>query len=290
MRRYLRKVLLPYWRPISRLAARSYVAGGNLTEALEICHRISRQGFASTVAFWNGDGDQPSAVADAYRGALGALASEGLDCYVSIKATALDFSAALLGEIVEQVRQTGVRVHLDSMWPEATEPTFALIAASRPRLSRLGATLPGRWRRSVGDADRAVELGLDVRVVKGQWVDPGGPDIDPRHGFLAVVDRLAGRARHVAVASHDAPLAREALRRLRAAGTPCELELLLGLPLKAPVQVAHAERVPVRVYVPYGEAWIPYCLSQVRKKPQILWWVMRDAVFGRSFILDDRRV
>jgi proline dehydrogenase len=46
-------------------------------------------------------------------------------------------------------------------------------------------------------------------------------------------------------------------------------------------KVADKVGVKVRVYVPYGEAYLPYALSQVRKKPQILWWVMRDVLIAK---------
>jgi proline dehydrogenase len=94
------------------------------------------------------------------------------------------------------------------------------------------------------------------------------------------VDRLAGRARFVAVATHDASLAQMALDRLISAGTPCEAELLYGLPSRHVVRVARANRVVARLYVPYGHAWLPYRLSHARHNPGLLWWVTRDLVRG----------
>lgn len=122
---------------------------------------------------------------------------------------------------------------------------------------------------------------MRVRVVKGQWADPSSGAIDPRQGFLAVIDRLAGRACQVAVASHDPPLAREALHRLRRAGTPCELELLLGLPMQGALKVAREVGAPVRIYIPFGVSWIPYALAYVQKNPHVAWWAIRDAAIGR---------
>jgi proline dehydrogenase len=199
---------------------------------------------------------------------------------VSVKASAMRCSQALMTEVVTRAIETGVGVHFDAMRPESAEPTLHLIAESAARFPRVGCTLPARWQRSVRDAERALELGVSVRVVKGQWADPVR-DVDPREGYLSLIDRLAGRARHVAVATHDIALAREALRRLRDAGTPCQLELLFGLPLQASLQVASEAGVSTRVYVPYGKAWVPYCLSRLRQNPQILVWLMRDALFGR---------
>jgi proline dehydrogenase len=122
---------------------------------------------------------------------------------------------------------------------------------------------------------------LRVRVVKGQWEDSRQP-LEPRRGFMSVIERLAGRAAHVAVATHEARLAHEALTRLAASGTPAELELLYGLPLGAVMNVANRLRVPVRLYVPYGHAWLPYALANARRNPRVLLWLLEDAMRGRT--------
>jgi hypothetical protein len=78
-----------------------------------------------------------------------------------------------------------------------------------------------------------------------------------------VIDRLAGRAGQVAVATHDPVLAAEALGRLVAAGTPCELELLYGL-AAGPVLAATRELgVPVRYYVPWGRGSLTFPLWRI---------------------------
>ncbi|MBI4627387.1 MAG: proline dehydrogenase [Candidatus Rokubacteria bacterium] len=237
----------------------------------------------STVCFWNGPDDSPREVARAYLASLDALARERMDCHLSIKAPALGFDRELLSEILQRAGRIGILVHFDSLGPESADRTFSLIAELLPRYPRLGCTLPGRWRRSLGDAERAVELGLRVRVVKGQWEDQDGNGIDPREGFLAVIERLAGRARHVGVATHDVPLARAALQRLSAAGTACELELLFGLPHRRPAGAAGAAGIGARFYVPYGQGCLPYHLGQARENPWTLWWFLRALALASFF-------
>ncbi|OLC32281.1 MAG: hypothetical protein AUH31_01120 [Armatimonadetes bacterium 13_1_40CM_64_14] len=276
----LRHMLQACWTPLATRAARHYIAGPDLADALRTCRQLSRLGFAGTVGYWNGDSESPRQLADTHLAALDALAREGLNCSISIKAPPLGFAQDLLTAIVERARRADVTIHFDSLAPEASDATFAMIAEALPQYPRLGCTLPGRWRRSVHDADLAVELGVTVRVVKGQWVDPMRPDLDMRTGFLAVIDRLAGRAAHVGVATHDVELAREALRRLRAANTPCELELLLGLPTGLPLRTAAAAGAPVRFYIPYGHSALPYRLSQVPQTPRVAWWIVRDLLAG----------
>jgi proline dehydrogenase len=193
----------------------------------------------------------------------------------------LGFDTQLIGEISRAAADAKIGIYFDSRAWDLADRVLGCVAYAARDNPQVGCVLPGRWQRSLHDADFAAELRLRVRVVKGQWADPEYPDIDLRKGFLAVIDRLAGRARHVAVATHDAPLAREALRRLTAAGTPCELELLFGLPMRAARREARNLGVSTRVYVPYGHSWVPYALSWVKQNPQVLWWVLTDATFGR---------
>lgn len=261
---------------LAERAGRAYVVGPELADALRACHSLETRDLRSTICFWNRLTDAPRDIADRYLDAIDAIGDARLDCRVSIKAPPLRFSRELVRDVIERARQRDVDIHFDSLSCEASDATFSLIDEMMPIYDRIGCTLPGRWRRSVADAARAADLGLQVRVVKGQWADPREPGIDPRAGFLAVIDRLAGRAPQVAVATHDTGLAREALTRLRAAGTSCELELLFGLPLQEAISVGNEQGVPIRMYLPYGHGALPYFMRQLKRDPRIAWWILRD--------------
>lgn len=277
----LKKALWRCSLPFRNLATRAYAAGPGLEDAIEAARRFAGQGMTATLGYWPGDDDTPRSIAGIYGSAIDALAGEGRNGSISIKAPVLAFDRELIAEVAKRAARAGVGVHFDSRAIDLADRTFEAIADAVRLHPGTGCTLPGRWRRSLRDARRAVDLGVAVRVVKGQWPDPEGPDADLRAGFLAVVDRLAGRACRVAVATHDAPLARQALRRLKDAGTPCELQLLYGLPLRSVIQVAQELGAPVRMYIPYGHSWIPYALSWARKNPRVLGWLLQDALFGR---------
>lgn len=278
----LRQLLQMCWLPLIKRAARPYVVGPELIHALRMRDHLARRGFATTLGFRNREDDQPQQTADAYCRALAAVAQARQQCYFSVKAPALKFAPELIAQVLRHGQQHGIRIHFDALGPETADPTFALIAAALPQRVQLGCTLPGRWQRSQYDADWAVKRGLAVRVVKGEWAEGTTAEPDLRAGCLTVVDRLAGRARHVAVATHDAWLAREALQRLRAANTSCELEVLVGFPVRAVLRVASTMGVPVRFYVSYGDAWPPYRLSQIKQNPRVGWWFFRDLLFGRA--------
>lgn len=282
-RRLLSPLVLPLKRlasaiaaPALRLASRAYVPGPGLDDAVRMARRMEDKGMAVTIGYFNADDDPPELVHDQDCAAVAAAASLAQPAYVSVKVPPLRYALHRARDIARRTARHHQWLHVDSHGPETAQPTLDVLDALRAEQPQLSLTVPGRWQRSLLDCDWATQRGIRVRVVKGQWPCPEQPDMDLRTGFLAVIDRLAGRATEVAVATHDAPLAREALRRLQRAGTPCELELLCGLPQREVVAVARELNVPVRFYIPYGTAWLPYALGQLVRKPQLWGWMLRD--------------
>jgi proline dehydrogenase len=267
--------------PIRRRLASAYRAGATLDDALEVCRRLAAHGLRSTIGYAARPGEPARAVADAYLAAFDRLSGEQLDCYVSVKLSGLGFDAGLFGELEAAAERSARRLHLDALAPETADATWRVLDGAR-RAGRLGTTLPGRWRRSAGDTSRAVGLGVAVRVVKGQWADGGDRSVDAAQGFLQVVDRLRVHTGGVGVATHDVRLLTESLRRLTAAETPCEAELFYGLPFRAPALAARRLDVPIRVYVPYGDAGAPYRAADLRGNPAATWWLAQDLLLGKN--------
>ncbi len=270
--------------PLMQRAGRAYMGGETVDDALTIARRLDEEGLPTTLGFWDTKEYSAQQVADLCSGAIRTIASSGLDSYLSIKPPALRFDRALSAALARTAHAHRVRVHCDSHGPEVAAASHTM---EQSMLEHLGAdslstTLPGRWSRSLGDADWAIEHGLRVRVVKGQWPDPEEPGRDPSAGYLEVIDRLAGRARHVGVATHDVPLAAEAIARLRAARTPFELELLYGMPMAPSLEWAKEERVPTRIYVPFGKGFIPSAVGVLRRNPRLAWLVIKDLVTPSS--------
>lgn len=283
--------ILKHWAyalggPVLHRAGRAYVPGPRLEDAVHWARHLAPPGCGFTFGYFNADGESAAAVEQACRESIQALAALQTPAargasragYCSVKVPALGYDPKALEGLVLLAQSQGQRLHFDSHGPETAEPLRAALDALHPHQIRLGLTVPGRWSRSLADAEWAVEHKLRVRVVKGQWPCPDQPDADPRQGFLAVIDRLAGRVTEVAVATHDADLAREAARRLAARGTACELELLCGLPRRGVMELARSKGLPVRMYVPFGQAWMPYALSQVLRQPRLWPRLLKDSL------------
>jgi proline dehydrogenase len=274
----LRRVLRTAWEPVSRRVASVYVVGPGLDDAVRAFDRLERRGLPVTIGFWNRDDDDPALVAERQLETIARLGDRRLDWYLSTKLPALGFDDDLCQALLDAGRAKGVRIHFDALGPETADATLARVAEAAST-QPVSLALPSRWRRSLDDAERTIELGVPVRIVKGQWEDPDAPDRDPVQGYLELVDRLAGRAPHVSIATHNVRLAAEAMKRLRAAGTPHDLELLLSLPLRKQMATARAHGTPVRIYLAFGHnSAPPYFLRELVRHPARIGWLARDVL------------
>lgn len=261
--------------------ASKYIAGWDVEDAIRICRKIDPYGWNSTICPWDAPNETAGSVAYSYLKALTVIGDTNLDCYLSIKPPALQYDWDLLKRVLDLASEHNVRVHFDALAPETAAASFALLERAAGVYRNLGCTLPSRWRRSIADAEKAIELQAAVRVVKGQWPDPAEPDLDPRARFLELIDVLAGRIQKVAVASHDVALATASISKLQTTQTKCELEQLFGLPLRID-NVAIPLNIGVRLYVPYRYGYLPYALSGMIKHPVIIGWILRDLVVKRD--------
>jgi proline dehydrogenase len=248
----------------TRWLGRSYIAGASIGDAVRLQRRLD---LPVTFAYWDGPVDGSERVD---RESMRAVdAASAIDAYVSLKLPSLGD----LEGVASHARDAGVRLHFDSLAADVQDDVVRETRTLLDRGVRVGLTVPGRWSRSRADLEALAGSPVHVRIVKGQW--PG--DRDAVEGFL----ELAGLARgSVALATHDAALAREATQRL-APGVDLSFELLYGLPVRSMLALGRELGVPVRIYLPYGHGYFPYALDRLRENPRMLWWLARDAALGR---------
>jgi proline dehydrogenase len=257
--------------PIIRTAARPFLGGETVEDALCAAARLNAEGAATAFSYWDGGCETLAQIEDLGQVAIAALADKAPASYLSLKPPALRFSKDVARRLASVAAAHRLRLHFDSHGADVADRHNAMLDAMLEVLAPdyLGTTLPGRLARTRDDAEWAIARGLNVRVVKGEWPDPANPNCDLNAAFLDVIDRLAGRARHVAVATHNPALGREAIGRLRAAGTSCEIEVLLGLAPRRLLDWAKANGVPVRVYVPYGSGFVMNAIAVLRRNPRM---------------------
>lgn len=247
------------------------IPGEPTRAAADRCARLGRHGLATTAGYFASSDARPAAVAAACCELAEALAALGGDTLLALKAPALAFDIGALREIA-----AGVPLAFDAL----AEPHAARTLSLAEELGGAGVVLPARWRRSAGDALRLREGPGRIRLVKGEWADPAGDVPDVAAAYLDLAASLAGRRAAVAVATHDPALAEASLRLLKAAGTPCELEQLRGLPRRRTMAIAHRMQVPVRLYYAFGPGWWPYAADKALARPYLPIWAIKDLLGG----------
>jgi proline dehydrogenase len=241
---------------------------------------FSGRGWSCAIGPWVSPDNTPRDNYSIYAGAIDAIIAGGVNGYLSIKVSTIGYDDAMLSGLLSRAVTGGVRVHCDSIGPESADATMKMVEKAAATHRNLGSTIPAGWRRSAQDALRLSEWGVAIRIVKGQWSDPGGPVKDVRSSFVDLARLLAGRGSRVGIATHDRRVARQALPLLVAAGTPCDMEQISGLPQNCE-SIARSLGVPFRVYIPYGYPYLPYNIWQVRARPAVAFWALRDFISGR---------
>ena len=250
-----------------------------------LCEGMQRRGGSTTIGYFD-DGSIPAeAIVAAYAemmeqlGAVtpGAVMSGGVA--LAIKAPPLGFDAAHFRKLATLAQGKGMSLIFDAHGPADADATLAAVEDLLPAFPATGCALPARWARSFSDVARLRDSSARIRVVKGEWPDtdghgPANMDAD----YLKLVAALAGRKAPVGIATHKPALAEQALALLNAAGTPCELEQLRGLPRRRTVAVARRLGVPVRLYIPFGPGWTPYAIGAALGRPHIISWMLRDVL------------
>jgi proline dehydrogenase len=251
-------------------AAQRYVAGTDRTDALEVARRLVAEGKAVSLDLIGPAADsqgEAEATAAAYVDLAESLPGVGGDAYLSIDLSqvGLDISPDFCRRLVERIVPSlppECRLQVGAEESERADAVVDVVLALAHDGAPVMPTLQANLRRSPSDSIRFGEVGLPVRLVKGAFVEP--PEVAHPRGestdlaYLRLARELDAAGCEVALATHDRAIREELLASLRAA----TCELLLGVrPEDGDDLIRRGHRV--RVYVPFGERWLPYLLRRL---------------------------
>ena len=280
-------------RPIMRRLASRYIAGETLDEAIARLRRLDGRGHAGVLDILGEeveDAAQARAAMEEYKVGANAIEAAGLDCYVSVKPTHLglrvspELALELYSELAEhcQERKQFLRVEMEDH--TTTDATLELFRKLRARFEDVGIVLQSRLHRTLRDIKELSETPVDVRMVKGIYLEPEAIAHTEREAirdaFVACVEHLFNRGHSVALATHDESVAARCLRFCADRGVEREryyFEVLLGVQERL-WATWQASGHRVLVYVPYGPQWRSYSTRRLRKNPEILRHLIRNAL------------
>ena len=288
--------------PLARTAARRFVAGETLDDAVAATRRLNDSG-ATVSLDYLGESvrsrEEARAAADVYMRALDRIAAESLRANVSLKLTAMgqdideDFLRANIGRVLDRAQQHGIFVRFDMESTAYTQRTIDFFLSLWEQGRRnIGIVLQSYLRRSEVDVRLANELGCRVRLCKGAYKEPAAvayPDKgDVDANFVRLMQMLLSEGVYPGIATHDERMLQATRDFAAARSIPVsafEFQMLYGVRRDLQQRLVR-DGYNLRVYVPFGEAWYPYLMRRMAERPANLFFivgnVLREAAPGRD--------
>lgn len=271
--------------------ATRFVAGEDREAAIAVGRELNARGIAVSLDLLGEnvtEPDEAAAARDAYVDLLQGIAETGVDSNISIKLTmlGLDIAPRLAEEnlrvILEAAEARGNWVRIDMEGSPYTQLTLEIFQRVWESYRNVGVVVQSMLRRTADDVERLIAMGARVRLVKGAYREPAPLAFQTKMEVDRAFDRLAERllddGNDPAIATHDDARIRHVLEHAEQRDIPpdrYEFQMLYGI--RATTQVAMVERGHrMRVYVPYGERWLPYFARRLRERRENVTFVLRN--------------
>jgi proline dehydrogenase len=277
-----------------RLGARRFVPAETLDEIVPIFRTLNSAGARAATGLFDSYALSRAQVEEherEYARQIVRLAEEGLDANVGLKLTHLgvrvdhEVMFESVARLLDLAQRHGMRLRIDMEESAIVDVTLDLYRRLRASgRDNVGVVLQSYLRRSPSDLDALLGLGLNVRLVKGAYLEPpqialqDKPAIDA--AYVALLERALPSARFTAIATHDpamiaaacAVIEREGIARDR-----YEFQMLYGI-AEAEHRRVLAAGLPLRVVAPYGPTWFSYLMRRLAERPANLTFFLRGAL------------
>ena len=278
-------------KPLVRVFASPYIAGETLADQIRVIESLNQDGFmvASGILgeLVTRREESEEAVRD-YKKALDEIAARKLKSNIHIKPTHLgltldnEFCYQNIRAILEHAKSHENFVRMDMEDSSTIDDTLELFFRLREDFDNFGCVIQARMRRSLGDVRRLADVGANVRLCKGVYLEPREIAYTDRaiiqENYVMLLDELLSAGCYVGIATHDELLVWEAYRLIDRLGLEphqYEFQMLHGVERELRKIVRDAGH-RLRVAVPYGPNWYPYSVRRLRKNPAIAGYVLKS--------------
>ncbi|MDH5457814.1 MAG: proline dehydrogenase family protein [Nitrospinota bacterium] len=269
--------------------AKRFIAGEDRATALKNIKSLYDQGFLCTVDVLGESvhsEDQAIAAKNEYLALLKDIETfhRPVDISAKVSALGMDISYDLCKKNVEELIDGAYHhtVRLDMEGSDLTERTLKLGLELQNDHKNLGVVIQAYLRRTERDIQSIIEQGVSTRLCKGAYKEPetlAYQSMDEiRENFLKQAFRLLKEGNLPAIATHDEILIEQIIAFIKTENIPRDsfyFELLYGV--RRDIQKALLNKgYQVRIYVPYGKAWLPYTLRRLAERKENIIFVVKN--------------
>ena len=271
--------------------AKRFIAGEDRQTALKNIKSLYDQGFLCTVDVLGESvhtEEQALAAKNEYLALLEAIATFHKPVDISVKVSALgmdidyDFCKKNVEDIIDAVGHHTVRFDMEGS--DLTERTVKLGLELQKNHKNLGVVLQAYLHRTGDDIESVIQQGASTRLCKGAYKEPENiayQSMDEiRENFLKQAHRLLKDGYMPAIATHDEYLINalsEFIEQEKISRDSFYFELLYGV-RRDIQQVLLDKGYQVRIYIPYGKAWLPYTLRRLGERKENIIFVVKNLI------------
>ena len=289
------KTIMYVPKPIVSFFAKGYIAGSTLADAVQVTKDLNQQGMMTTIDILGEfitEFEQAVAFKNDGLEILQTISSKKLDANLSIKPTQMgllldeDRCFDIIRELVVEAKKLNNFIRIDIEDVPVTDITFKFFRKLRDEFpGHVGTAFQSYLRRTpqdiidLGDGYQNYRLckGIYIESRKDAWKNPQAIN----GNFMASLELLFKQGAYVGIATHDEYLIFESMKMIRELGLKpdqYEFQMLLGVDEELrKIILAAGHRL--RIYVPYGEDWLPYSKRRLKENPTIAQHALKQ-MFG----------
>ena len=282
--------IMPKW--FIKLFSKSYIAGHETKEVMNIVKNLNTQGFSATIDILGEhtkSQERANSVTNEYTQLYSDIAEDSIDSNISVKPThiGLDISMDLAFEnfkkLVEKASESSNFLRIDMESSKNTDSTFKIYDDLFKIYPKVGVVLQAYLKRSIADIEKLAGPGFNARICKGIYKEnkniayQNSEDINKN--FLAMAKIMLAKNSYACYATHDLQLIDDLIsltKDMNADPSKFEFQVLFGVPMKGKLKKLLESGYKVRVYVPYGPDWYEYSLRRLKENPNIAGYVIKN--------------
>ena len=276
------KLLFPF--------AKRYIAGDDLESAQSTANKLTSNGFELS---FNYVGEYCKTIEEArqaqnqYSEILNYYQTQTIDISIKLSQFGLllnpEVCEDLVLQIAEQAYNNGQTIRFDMEHSTITDRTLDLcLRMNKEFPETIGTALQARLFRTKDDMIELMKNNVSVRLVKGAYLEKQTIALksyqDIQNNYLQLITLLGSRTdRRCAVATHDEIILDNILSRADA--DRFDFEFIYGI-RRDLQQKLKDQGQKVRIYLPYGENWLPYALRRLREWKNLV-FILRSFIKER---------
>jgi len=255
--------------------AKRYIAGDDIRSAQRTANALSNDGFSLSfnyVGEYSKTLDEAIAAQNQYSKILNNYQDSTIDLSIKISQFGILISQtdceSLVEQVVEKAHNFGHTIRFDMEHSKITDKTLDLcLKLNQKYPETMGVALQAKLFRTEDDMKECMNNNISLRLVKGAYIEKESIALKSyqkiQENYLRLIELLGTKMdRRCAVATHDETILNDILSKPDA--NRFDYEFIYGI--RRDLQKSIKDQGQnVRIYLPYGENWLPYAWRRLRE-------------------------